>query len=462
MIKKIFGVILLVFLSPLWAFADNAIQVDELWGGLTDNSGEPLAGGKVYTYVGGTSTPVALYTARDKGGSAANPIELDGYGRALVFGDGIYKFVVKDSDDTTLYTIDMLSYEYADSTSAIYAGTSTGSSNAYVLTPSPAIASYTEGLRITFIANFANTSAATVAVSGLSAITIKRTDGNNLSASDIRSGEMAELVYVSGSPGTFRLISARPNFGLETSDTPTFSSLTLSTGNIFTSTSDGSDSSKIQIGHSGNTRGAHGIFYGNENATTGQITLSAGAVSGGNVNIQTAHSSGIIKFLSGAGTEAWWIDASQHLVPQTTNGFDIGSNTGPKDVKDIYYAGDLKRRANSTWTPTVTPATGAISGLVIEEADYVRLGSFIFFRVSLTFTISSGTPASFTVSDPVAGVADDTTVVWSAYCTDNGSAVTNGCLWRYDGSDIYIQKVGGGNWTTNATTLNIIGFYRAI
>lgn len=88
----------------------TAQQVDALWNGLRDNNGNPLAGGKVHTYVAGTTTPSALYTDAAKSSSATNPVVLDAYGRALVFGDGNYKFVVTDSDDTTLYTIDNLYY----------------------------------------------------------------------------------------------------------------------------------------------------------------------------------------------------------------------------------------------------------------------------------------------------------------------------------------------------------------
>lgn len=55
-----------------------------------------------------------------------------------------------------------------------YGGTAGGSANVLTLTLSPAITAYTTGMRIVFIAASANTTAATVAVNGLSAITIKK------------------------------------------------------------------------------------------------------------------------------------------------------------------------------------------------------------------------------------------------------------------------------------------------
>lgn len=88
----------------------TAVQVEALWNGLTDNSGEPLAGGKIYTYSAGTTTPKSLYVDANKAQAATNPVVLDAYGRSLSFGDGAYKFIVKTSADVTLYTIDGLFY----------------------------------------------------------------------------------------------------------------------------------------------------------------------------------------------------------------------------------------------------------------------------------------------------------------------------------------------------------------
>jgi len=75
-----------------------------------DANGDPLAGGKIYTYQAGTSTPLATYT--DKGGGTANtnPVVLDANGEASVWlDDSAYKFVITDSNDVTLKTIDNVS-----------------------------------------------------------------------------------------------------------------------------------------------------------------------------------------------------------------------------------------------------------------------------------------------------------------------------------------------------------------
>lgn len=88
----------------------SAIPVDVLWAGMFDNSGQPLEGGKVYTYAAGTTATKTTYLDSSKLTAAANPVILDAYGRAQIYADGFYKFVIKTSDDVTLITIDNLEY----------------------------------------------------------------------------------------------------------------------------------------------------------------------------------------------------------------------------------------------------------------------------------------------------------------------------------------------------------------
>jgi hypothetical protein len=72
-----------------------------------DANGVPLAGGKLYTYVAGTTTPLATYTAYAGTTPNANPVILDSAGRASVWlGAGSYKFILKDSTDVLVYTTD--------------------------------------------------------------------------------------------------------------------------------------------------------------------------------------------------------------------------------------------------------------------------------------------------------------------------------------------------------------------
>lgn len=73
--------------------------------------GLPLVGGKIYTYAGGTSTPIATYTDYTANTANTNPIILDSYGQANIWlvNTTSYKFVVKDANDVLLYTVDNIS-----------------------------------------------------------------------------------------------------------------------------------------------------------------------------------------------------------------------------------------------------------------------------------------------------------------------------------------------------------------
>lgn len=72
-----------------------------------DNDGDPLALGKVYTYIAQTTTPKDTYTNSGAGTANANPVVLDSSGRANIWlGNGDYKFIVKDAADSTIKTVD--------------------------------------------------------------------------------------------------------------------------------------------------------------------------------------------------------------------------------------------------------------------------------------------------------------------------------------------------------------------
>lgn len=72
------------------------------------NGGLPLAGGKLYSYQAGTSTPLATYTDRSGAVANANPVVLDSAGRADVWlsVNVAYKLVLEDSAGNVLDSID--------------------------------------------------------------------------------------------------------------------------------------------------------------------------------------------------------------------------------------------------------------------------------------------------------------------------------------------------------------------
>lgn len=94
----------------------EAKQIDFLLAGIRNpETDEPLSGGAVYCYEAGTSTAVNLYIARDTTeGPATNPVILDAEGKASVFGNGVYKFVIRDQADESaeiIYEVDGVEYK---------------------------------------------------------------------------------------------------------------------------------------------------------------------------------------------------------------------------------------------------------------------------------------------------------------------------------------------------------------
>lgn len=74
----------------------------------TDDNGDPLAGGKVYSYIAGTSTPAATYTDESGDTPNLNPVELDLNGEADIWlsESTNYKFILTDANDVPLRTVD--------------------------------------------------------------------------------------------------------------------------------------------------------------------------------------------------------------------------------------------------------------------------------------------------------------------------------------------------------------------
>jgi hypothetical protein len=91
-----------------------------------DANGNPLVGGKLYSYASGTSTPLATYT--DSTGSAANtnPIILDSRGECnLWLGAANYTLTLKSATDVLIWSVDGVSGTF-DSSSVSYTAAGTG------------------------------------------------------------------------------------------------------------------------------------------------------------------------------------------------------------------------------------------------------------------------------------------------------------------------------------------------
>ncbi len=167
------------------------------------NQGAILAGGKIYTYLAGTTTPLTTYptSALTGGTENANPIVLDSAGRltseAWVPTGTSTKIVIKDSTLVTLMTFDNLpglNDTSSSSNATFWAGNATGTVNAITLTVS-GITAYATGQTYSFIASGDNTSTVTLNVNSIGPVAVRKLGTTALATQDIKSGEVVTVWY---------------------------------------------------------------------------------------------------------------------------------------------------------------------------------------------------------------------------------------------------------------------------
>jgi hypothetical protein len=87
-----------------------------------ESNGEPLVGGKLFTYAAGTTVPLATYTDFTGNTVNANPVILDSRGEANVWlGPSRYKWVLYDADDVLIWSVDGIGTSFAAQSTAIVA-----------------------------------------------------------------------------------------------------------------------------------------------------------------------------------------------------------------------------------------------------------------------------------------------------------------------------------------------------
>lgn len=68
-----------------------------------DANGQPYAGGQVYFYSPNTLTPKTTWKDALETIPNANPVALDSAGRAIIYGDGTYRQILKDQFGNTIW-----------------------------------------------------------------------------------------------------------------------------------------------------------------------------------------------------------------------------------------------------------------------------------------------------------------------------------------------------------------------
>lgn len=116
-----------------------------------DNNGVPLAGGKLYSYQAGTTTPQATYTTSAGNVAHTNPIVLDSAGRVPSGGEiwltsASYKFVLHTITNVLIATYDNIRGNGASETIPENF-TGTGSQTVFTLASAP----YSENSMLVYI-----------------------------------------------------------------------------------------------------------------------------------------------------------------------------------------------------------------------------------------------------------------------------------------------------------------------
>jgi len=195
-----------------------------------DSNGDPLAGGLLYTYNAGTTTPVSTYTSRSGAAFNTNPIVLNSSGRtpAEIWLEGgvLYKFVLKDSTFVQIGSYDNIP-AVNDPTTTNNLITVAGT-NALTGLAIPPLEGYTAGAQYTFIAQNTNTGAVTLDIDSLGVKSVTKFGTTALAAGDIVAGAITLVEY----DGTrFQLLNVTSN-NFKYIVEPTTISATAATGTV--------------------------------------------------------------------------------------------------------------------------------------------------------------------------------------------------------------------------------------
>jgi hypothetical protein len=361
-----------------------------------DSNGDPLAGGKLYTYTAGTTTPKATYTTSTGSVANANPIILDAAGRTpdeIWLEVGVqYKFILKTSADVTIGTYDNLP-AINDPYSINSLLSNVTGTNTIAATATPTLTAYAAGQTYSFVAANSNTAAATLSIDGLTAKSITKNGSAALSAGDIQAGK---LTWVEYDGTTFQLINNYVYNGSVFGSTMT--NVTIVNGTVT------SMATPIPVAAGG----------------TGAATLTSKSVLIGN---GTSAVTGVApstadNILISNGTD--WTSAANRAVPTVTgNAGRLLSTNGTT----ASWSSDSTVRARATiLTPSGTPAfqTGAVNGSTVT-----RSGTGVF---PVTFT-SALTSANYQVLVTLAelgvvGWADTTTFTTSGFTIKTNNTAT--------------------------------------
>ncbi|MBX9925856.1 MAG: hypothetical protein K2Y05_05820 [Hyphomicrobiaceae bacterium] len=436
-------------LAVLFLWGSSALAATLLPNGMqyfTDSNGLPLSAGCVFFYVPGTLSPKTTYQDANQTISNTNPVLLDAAGRAIVFGTGTYRQIVRASNGTITpcspagtQIWDQLTAS-TDSSATIFAGPSAGTPNAITVN-APAF-SGTDGQVINYISTNTNTAAATLNPSGFGAVPIVRdsaTGPGALTGGELVATNAVSVIY-DATAGTFHILSpvTWPNtsgvpvgttievsgftaptnyafaYGQEISRT-TYSSLfaVLTAGQTGTISS----GSPTITGLTDTTQFGRGMPVESVGINPGTTILSCTSTTCDMSSNATISRSGTMTFFAysaGDGSTTFNLPDYRGMVLVARD------NLGGTAANRVQVTTTLTTTATST-SATVASATGLQLGMVVTSANVVS---------GTTITAISGT--TLTLSSPASGSAIGAGARFSPFADAQvlgvGTAVMSGTL----------------------------------
>lgn len=153
-----------------------------------DDNGAPVALGTVDFYIPSTTTRKNTWQDSGQVSLNTNPVLLDAAGRAVIYGNGTYRQVLKKADGTQIWD-----KESAVPNVPLSFGVDTGTANHYLVPAVPALASYAAGQLFAFTAANGSSGASDINVNGLGVVQLYKMSAGgkrDLGTLDIITGQI--------------------------------------------------------------------------------------------------------------------------------------------------------------------------------------------------------------------------------------------------------------------------------
>ena len=167
------------------------------------NNGAPLASGTVTFYSPGTSTLKNTWSNSAQTILNTNPVVLDSGGRAVIYGSGAYRQVVKDQTGNVIW--DQLTSDTSSASNLGWGATSSGSANTQTI--SAGTFTGVDGQTLYFLAGYTNTGSMTLNVNGTGATGVLKDGAGGpifLTGGEVVAGAIIGVTY-SVATGQFHL-----------------------------------------------------------------------------------------------------------------------------------------------------------------------------------------------------------------------------------------------------------------